>query len=75
MLYDYENNMEIPVSTNTLTIEVKAKTVDRASNNTYLKTLKVVPGKLEPAFDKDVYSYRTTVGSDVDQCIGSLSGR
>lgn len=67
MLYDFENDMEMAVSSNSLTIEVKP--AETASDNTYLKSLKTNPGELQPEFDKETYSYETEVDYYVDMLI------
>ena len=67
MLYDFENDMEMAVSSNSLTVEVKP--AETASDNTYLRSLKTNPGKLQPEFDKEIYSYEIEVDYYVDRLI------
>lgn len=67
MLYDFEHDMEMAVSSNSIAIDVK--TAEEASDNTYLRTLKINPGILDPEFNKDTYFYETNVEYYVDQLI------
>ncbi len=67
MLYDFEHDMEMAVSSNSIAIDVK--TAEAASDNTYLRTLKINPGILDPEFNKDTYFYETNVEYYVDQLI------
>lgn len=72
MVYDYEDEMEMSVSSNIYTISVKA--AKTASNNAYLKSLKISPSKLEPAFDKNIYSYSTIVENKVEKLVVEALG-
>lgn len=67
MVYDFETDDEMSVSSNVLTINVKA--VQTASDNAYLKSLKMSPSGLVPEFDKNVFEYAMEVGSDVEKLI------
>ncbi|MDF2543999.1 MAG: hypothetical protein K0S47_3717 [Herbinix sp.] len=69
MVYDFENEMEMSVSSNTLSVNVVAPKT--ASENAYLKSLKINPTKLTPAFDKNTFEYSTTVKNEVDKLIVS----
>jgi hypothetical protein len=67
MVYDYAKETGMSVSGNSLKVEVTpAKT---ASGNASLKTLRISPSKLSPAFDKHVYEYSVTVDANTKQLI------
>lgn len=67
MVYEYESGNEMSVSSNILTINVKPKRT--ASENTNLKSLKISPSELNPAFDKNIHEYTTTVGNETERLI------
>jgi hypothetical protein len=67
MVYDYDTELEMPVSSNEYTVNVKA--LDTASDNAYLKSLKIRPSELTPAFDRNTFSYSTTVGCETERLI------
>jgi hypothetical protein len=67
MVYDYETGTEMPVSSNVLTVNVKAPVT--ASTNAKLKSLKISPSVLTPAFDKNTFTYSTTVGYETQRLI------
>lgn len=67
MVYDFESGLELPVSSTVLTINVKAQ--ETASENAFLKTLKISPSQLEPEFDKNTFEYNTSVGYETEQLI------
>lgn len=67
MVYDYETGTEMPVSSNVLTVNVKAPAT--ASSNAYLSSLKISPSELTPVFDKKTFTYNTTVGYDTERLI------
>jgi hypothetical protein len=67
MVYDYDTGDDMPVSSNVLKINVKAPAT--ASEDAYLQSLKINPSVLTPAFDKNVFDYSTSVGSDVNNLI------
>lgn len=67
MVYDYESGFPMSVSSNVLELEVKAE--QTASENVNLSSLKISPGELTPAFDKNVYEYSTNVGYDVEKLV------
>jgi CxxC motif-containing protein len=67
MVYDIEGNNEMSVSSNVLTMEVKA--AQSASDNAYLKSLKTIPSELTPNFDKKVNDYSLKVPNEVDKLI------
>lgn len=67
MVYDFETSDEMSVSSNVLTLEVKA--AETASQNAYLKSLKTSPSQLTPEFNKTVYEYSTEVASDVSKLV------
>lgn len=69
VVYDYDEGVEMSVSSNRLSINVKATST--ASTNADLKSLKISPGSLSPNFDKDTTVYKTTVGKDVSSLIVS----
>lgn len=59
MVYDFTNGYEMSVSSNSLTLNIKAP--KEASSNASLKTLKIGQGTLSPEFDPRVNEYSTTV--------------
>ena len=67
MVYDFETSDEMSVSSNVLTMEVKAAAT--ASDNACLKSLKISPAQLTPEFNKTVYEYTTEVASDVSKLV------
>jgi len=69
MVYDYESGSEMSVSSNVLSVGVKA--TQTASSNTNLITLKTSPAALEPSFDPTVYHYSANVESEVENLIVS----
>ena len=67
MVFDFDTGMEMSVSHNVLNIEVKsAKT---ASDNAFLKSLKISPAQLEPEFQKETYQYSTSVSYETEKLI------
>jgi hypothetical protein len=67
MVYDFAESMGMSVSSNELKVEVNsAKT---ASDNAYLKSLKISPSKLSPDFDKSVVKYSTAVGAKTEKLV------
>jgi hypothetical protein len=67
MVYNYESGTEMPVSSNVLTVNVKAPVT--ASANAFLSSLKISPSELTPAFSKNTFSYSTTVGYETEKLI------
>ena len=67
MVYDYQSGDGMPVSANVLTVHVKPE--ETASNNAFLSSLKIKPSELEPAFDKNIFTYKTTVGYETERLI------
>lgn len=67
MVYDYESGFPMSVSNNSLELEVSA--AHTASDNAYLSSLKISPTELEPAFDKDVFEYITSVEYETDKLV------
>jgi hypothetical protein len=67
MVYDSESGDAMSVSSNVLTINVKA--AQTASSNAYLKSLKINPSVLSPEFNKNVFEYNTSVGYDTQNLI------
>ena len=67
MVYSYDTGDEMPVSSNILSVEVKA--AETASDNALLKSLKISPTELTPEFKNDVYEYGTSVGSEINQLV------
>lgn len=66
-VYEYETGNEMSVSSNSITVQVKA--VVDASNNHALQSLEVVPGTLFPEFQKDQLEYSLGVDVDVNQLV------
>ncbi len=54
-IYELESGLAMSVSSNRLDIRVSAS--ETASDNTNLKSLKISPGTLTPAFDKNITEY------------------
>jgi len=67
MVYDFETSDEMSVSSNVLTINVNPK--QTASDNAYLKSLKISPAGLVPEFDKNVFEYSMEISSDVEKLV------
>lgn len=68
-VYDFESGTAMSVSSNHLNVSVEAKKT--ASENNYLKSLKINPGTLSPAFKKDTTKYSVTLSNDVEKLIVS----
>lgn len=71
MVYDNATGIEMAVSSNQLEIEVKAE--QTASNNAFLKALEISPSSLTPEFDKNIFTYSTTVDADTEKIIVNAS--
>lgn len=69
MVYDYEEGLEMSVSSNSLFLSVKSSKT--SSTNANLKTLKISPGTLIPEFSSNITKYTTTVNSDIAELIVS----
>jgi hypothetical protein len=67
MVSDYETGTEMSVSSNVLSLKVLAPRT--ASENANLKSLKISPAVLDPAFDKKVFQYNVTVGYNIDKLV------
>lgn len=67
MVYDFNSGDEMSISSNRITIQVKAK--ETASENANLKSLKTSPSELIPGFDKNIYQYSLSVGYDTEQLV------
>lgn len=67
MVYDYSSGYPMSVSSNKLELEVKAS--HTASDNAYLKSLKISPTELEPSFDKNTFEYNTSVGYESEKLV------
>ena len=66
-VYDFDTGYEMSVSSSELTLKVKAP--ETASTNAKLKTLKISPALLSPAFDTSIYEYNVNVGYETEQLI------
>ena len=66
-VYDFDDDNEMPVSSNVLTISVKA--AETASDNASLSALRISPSVLDPAFDKNILEYTTTLGYETTKLI------
>ncbi|HHT97336.1 MAG TPA: hypothetical protein GXZ90_05525 [Clostridiales bacterium] len=64
MIFSFETGDGMPVSSEILTLKVNAQ--ELASNNNYLKDLKVKPQGLEPNFSKKVFEYEIKVNKDIN---------
>jgi hypothetical protein len=67
MVYDINTGNAMSVSSNKLTLNVKAPAT--ASTNAKLKTLKTSPVDITPAFAPDVHEYEANVSYDIEQLI------
>ncbi len=67
MVYDLNTGYEMSVSSNKLTLNVKAPAT--ASTNARLKSLKTSPTDISPAFGPEVHEYSASVGYDTKQLI------
>ncbi|HHV10513.1 MAG TPA: hypothetical protein GXX75_09585 [Clostridiales bacterium] len=67
MVYDLNTGYEMSVSSNKLTLNVKAP--ETASKNAKLKSLKTSPTDISPAFSPDVYEYAASVGYDTKRLV------
>lgn len=67
IVYDFETGYEMSVSSNVLTLEVNA--AETASINANLKSLKISPVELAPAFDKSILVYDINVGYETENLI------
>ena len=67
MVYDFDAGLEMSVSSNVLTLNVKAP--ETASSNGSLQSLKINPSELSPVFDKAIFEYKVTVGYETEQLI------
>ncbi len=67
MVYDYDSGNGMSVSVNVLTVHVNP--AQTASDNAYLSSLKISPSELEPAFDRDIFRYKTTVGYETRKLV------
>jgi len=71
MVYDFENDMEMPVSSNVLEIEIKPE--ESASSDARLKSLQVYPAGLNPEFAPDIYEYYINVGHETERLVISAT--
>lgn len=67
MVYDFETGIEMAVSSNDMTVDVKA--AETASTNAYLSALKISPSELNPPFDKEVFQYNTIVNNNTKKLV------
>jgi hypothetical protein len=67
MVYDYDTENEMSVSSNVLNIKVKA--AETASTNAKLKSLVTSPAGLEPEFNTNTFEYNIKVGADTKNLI------
>ncbi len=67
IIYDYESGQEMSVSTNRISVSVKA--TKRVSSDTSLSSLKVSPGSITPEFAPETYEYTTSIDSDVSALV------
>lgn len=69
MIFNYDDGLEMSVSTKKLSLVVKPSAT--ASKNANLQLLKVSPSSLSPSFDKNITSYKLDVSSEVTKLIVS----
>lgn len=67
VVYDFATGMEMSVSSNELTLNVKAPVT--ASDNANLKSLKISPSELTPEFDPGIFDYNVTVTNETEQLV------
>lgn len=67
VVYDYDDNNAMSLSTNQISIKVVAP--ETASTDAKLQTLLVAPGELIPEFSQDVYEYNITIGNEYNKLI------
>lgn len=67
MVYDYDTDIEMPVSSNVFELEVSP--AQNASKEARLKTMQVYPAGLNPEFDPNTYEYNLNVGNDTQQLV------
>jgi len=67
MVYDFDYDREMPVSSNVLELEIKADVT--ASSDARLKSMQVFPSGLNPEFDPDVYDYSINVENETQRLI------
>ena len=67
IVYDATTESEMSVSSNELTLNVKAPV--SASTNANLKSLKISPSELTPSFDTKIFEYSANVSYDTEQLI------
>lgn len=68
-LYEYESGYLMSVSSNRLSMNIIAS--QKASTDADLSGLKINPGILDPAFDREITEYSTSVASDVSRLVVS----
>lgn len=73
MVYNYNEGKEMSVSSNRITINVKA--AKRVSTETSLSDLKINPGTLSPKFEPNIYEYSTKVDSDTISLVISATAK
>lgn len=67
MVYDFDYDREMPVSSNVLELEIKPDVT--ASSDARLKSMQVFPAGLNPEFDPDVYDYYINVGNETQRLV------
>lgn len=67
VVYDFDTGYEMSVSSNVLTLNVKAP--ETASANANLKSLKTGPVDITPAFDANITEYNVNVDNAVQQLV------
>lgn len=65
MVYDYENDRELPVLSNVLELDIKPE--ESASKDARIKNLQIRPDGLSPDFNPDIFEYSLRVGNDTRQ--------
>jgi hypothetical protein len=73
IVYNYNEGKEMSVSSNRITINVKA--AKRVSTETSLSDLKTNPGTLSPKFEPNIYEYSTKVDSDITSLVISATAK
>lgn len=67
IVYDFDSDQEMSVSSNVLTLNIKAP--ETASTNARLKSLKTSPVNITPDFDPGIYEYSVEVSHDTEELV------
>ncbi|NLO09293.1 MAG: hypothetical protein GX129_05425 [Clostridiales bacterium] len=65
----YDNEATLPMSVFLDSTELEVKAAQTASDNAYLKSLRISPANLSPEFDKNILEYSANVSYDIDRLV------